>query len=100
MYIGGRFTDEYRKIEIGLGVNDSIRVDGSNPFAKIRFNEKDFVKFINNKVVNRQDGLLSRGAKGGALYIGAYTSVIINGEFRNNSATTPYLLQKTVQIML
>ena len=94
MYIGGRFTDEYRKIEIGLGVNDSIRVDGSNPFAKIRFNEKDFVKFINNKVVNRQDGLLSRGAKGGALYIGAYTSVIINGEFRNNSATTPYLLPK------
>lgn len=95
MYIGGRPDDEYRRIDIGLGVNDSIRIDGSNPLNnRIRFGEKDFVRFLNNRVVNRQDGLLSRGAKGGGLYIGAFTSMIVNGEFRNNSAETPYLLPK------
>ena len=92
MYIGGRFDDEYRRLEIGLGVNDSIRINTSNPLNdKIRFGEKDFVKFTNNKVLNLQDKLNTRGARGGALYIGAFTSIIINGEFENNSAETPYL---------
>ena len=95
MFIGGRFDDEYRRLEIGLGVNDSIRIDNSNPLNdKIRFGEKDFIKFTNNKVVNLQDALSTRGAKGGALYIGAFTSVVLNGEFTNNSAETPFLLPK------
>lgn len=95
MYIGGRFNDEYRRLEIGLGVNDSIRINAINPLNdKIRFGEKDFVKFTNNKVLNLQDKLSTRGARGGALYIGAFTSMIINGEFENNSAETAYLSPK------
>jgi predicted outer membrane repeat protein len=95
MYVGGRFNDEYRRLEIGLGVNDSIRINTSNPLNdKIRFGEKDFVKFTNNRVLNLQDKLSTRGARGGALYIGAFTSMIINGEFENNSAETAYLSPK------
>ncbi|MFM7157118.1 MAG: hypothetical protein ACKO0Y_04825, partial [Bacteroidota bacterium] len=95
MYIGGRFDDEYRRLEIGLGVNDSIRINSIIPLNdKIRFGEKDYIKFTNNKVLNLQEKLSSRGARGGALYIGAFTSMVINGEFENNSAETPYLSPK------
>ena len=61
---------------------------------QIRFGEKDYIKFTNNKVLNLQEKLSSRGARGGALYIGAFTSMVINGEFENNSAETPYLSPK------
>jgi len=95
MYIGGRFDDEYRRLEIGLGVNDSIRINTLNPLNdQIRFGEKDYVKFVNNKVLNLQDRLSTRGARGGGLYIGAFTSMVINGEFENNSAETPFLSPK------
>ncbi|MBI3259726.1 MAG: T9SS type A sorting domain-containing protein [Ignavibacteriae bacterium] len=89
LVISGRELDENRKIEIGLGVNDSIRT-AAGPFGFVSFGSKDFVTFINNHVTNRQFSPNSRGAKGGALYIGKYTSMIINGSFTNNYAETPY----------
>lgn len=89
LVIAGRELDENRKIEIGLGVNDSIRV-AAGPFGFINFGSKDFVNFSNNYALNRQSSPNSRGAKGGALYIGKYTSLIVNGSFRNNYAETPY----------
>lgn len=89
MVISGRELDENRKIEIGLGVNDSIRTS-AGPFGFTNFGSKDYINFTNNYAVNRQLSPNSRGAKGGALYIGKYTSLIINGSFTNNYAETPY----------
>jgi len=89
MLIAGRELDENRKIEIGLGVNDSIRT-AAGPFGFVSFGSKDFITFTNNYALNRQSSPNSRGAKGGALYIGKYTSLVINGSFRNNFTETPY----------
>lgn len=89
VFISGRELDENRKIEIGLGINDSIRV-ATGPFGFRSFGAKDFVVFNNNTAINRQLHPNSRGARGGALFIGNYTSMIINGSFRSNSTQTPY----------
>jgi predicted outer membrane repeat protein len=98
LYISGREIDENRKIEIGLGVNDSIRIaDGPNGFVSMQ--SKDFIIFENNQALTRQPLLAvinskirnNRGSKGGALYIGDYTSVIFSGTVRNNRTSTPYL---------
>lgn len=96
LFISGRELDENRKIEIGLGVNDSMRV-ADGPFGFRSFGSKDFVSFTNNSAVNRQLHPNSRGARGGALYIGNYTSMIINGSFRNNSTQTPYQNQYNIE---
>lgn len=94
--ISGRELDENRKIEVGLGVNDSIRV-ADGPFGFRSFGSKDFVVFHHNKAVNRQLHPNSRGARGGALYIGNYTSMIINGSFHDNATETPYQNQYNIE---
>lgn len=106
LYIAGRELDENRKIEIGLGVNDSIRTStGPNGFASM--GSKDYIIFENNQALTRQPLLAiinskvrnNRGAKGGALYIGDYTSVIFNGTVRNNKTVTPYLTNDNTEFL-
>lgn len=84
MSIEGR--DETRKIEVGLGINNSIRVG-----SQIRvFANPDSLNFTNNRARNLQANPASLGARGGALYVGDYTSVTLAGRFDNNSTSAPF----------
>lgn len=73
LYIAGR-----TQMEIGLGIN--------NGFAPAQ----DYVLFEGNTAKNLQPitptgtGAVTRGARGGAVYIGDATSVIFSGKFVNN----------------
>ncbi|MBL8005736.1 MAG: T9SS type A sorting domain-containing protein [Candidatus Kapabacteria bacterium] len=84
MSIEGR--DETRKIEVGLGINNSIRVGN-----QIRvFATADSLNFRNNRARNLQSNPASLGARGGALYVGNYTNVTLAGRFDNNSTSAPF----------
>jgi predicted outer membrane repeat protein len=90
MYIGGRTP-----IEVTLGNNNFY--DGfGNLFPTVG---RDYVKFANNRAINLQAAtprtvngrtFFTNGAKGGALYVGSATSVIISGHFQSNWTNTEF----------
>jgi len=93
LYISGSSHDIGRSIEFTLGMNDSIRLGlnqtfqnpnniGSSPTSTSA--HKDYIVFQSNSAQNYQSSRNSEGARGGAIYIGKYTSVIIAGEFFDN----------------
>lgn len=99
MYISGT-EDETRQIEFGLGVNDQLKLgdnlEKQNPNAFIEdINFKDYLVFRNNKAVNLQKELNTEGAKGGAIYVGKNTSLIIAGQFENNYTDARWLVNTT-----
>ncbi len=72
VYISGRWG-----IHVGLGVND--------------FQGYDYVIFDGNKVTNNQQVTGTNGARGGALYVTGYTSVVTTGRYRSNMTETPFV---------
>jgi len=86
IYIAGVNEYKDRLIEVGLGVNNSIMIDNKEVF----FPEQDFFKAIGNEARNFQQSLSSEGARGGAIYVGKYTSLIVSGEFTNNQTKAKY----------
>lgn len=96
IYIAGREFDENRRMEIGFGINNSINVD-ANGNGIYEANERislgdDSFSAINNRVENRQKSGQSVGSKGGAIYVGDYTSLIVAGYFNSNEAFSPYFV--------
>ena len=81
IYISSRDGSE-NNIEVGLGVNNSLMIDG----ALVVFEEKDSFKCTNNAAQNYQGHASSKGARGGAIYVGDYTSLIVAGYFNSNEA--------------
>lgn len=85
LYIAGRTP-----IEIGFGINNFY----DNLGRQLSTVEPDYVGFNNNRAINLQ-GLTpqnnreTRGARGGAVYVGDATSVIFSGKFENNSTVIP-----------
>lgn len=80
--------------EVGFGVNNSINIHGPGPgYAPTlqTFPLHDTLLFFHNWANNYQGGVTSLGARGGALYVGNHTSMIVAGEFINNYAYTKYL---------
>ena len=85
IYISGDEAGKNRQLEIGLGINDSLLINGVvTPLG--------FDKFIaiGNIAENRQNSPNTEGARGGAVYVAKYTSLIIAGEFKNNKAFCEY----------
>ncbi|GMV53078.1 MAG: T9SS C-terminal target domain-containing protein [Chlorobi bacterium] len=77
IYIAGR-----THMVVGLGIND--------------FQGKDTLECLDNYALNRQPSTpvgnqVTRGAKGGAIYIGDSTGVILAGRFTGNSTSVPYI---------
>lgn len=72
VYISGRWG-----IHVGLGVND--------------YQGYDYVIFDGNKVTNYQQVSGTNGARGGALYVTGYTSVVTTGRYRSNMTETPFV---------
>jgi hypothetical protein len=95
LYIAGT-EDDTRQIEFTLGMNDSIRLGQSqvlqNPGGS---GYKDYIRFHKNTAHNYQSSLNSEGAHGGAIYVGRNTSLIIAGEFTDNSTHAKYLVDET-----
>ncbi len=78
VYIAGR-----NLIEVSLGNNNGFAPDN------------DYVIFENNEAINLQpvtpnNGKVTQGAKGGAIYVGDATSVILAGRFKGNAVSTPF----------
>lgn len=96
IYISGLNGDENRRIEVGLGINNAINVD-ANGDGVYQANERlslgnDLFIANNNRVENRQEAAQSVGSKGGAIYVGDYTSLIVAGHFNSNEAFAPYFI--------
>lgn len=77
---------KYKNIEVGLGVNNSIKVEGTEVF----FPEPDYFKADGNEARNYQSNLASEGARGGAIYVGEHTALILAGELSNNKTRAKY----------
>lgn len=82
VYISGRSP-----MIVGFGIND--------------FQGKDTIECISNYAENRQpsttvgQGIRTRGARGGAVYVGDQTSVIFAGRYSTNRTTTPFITNVT-----
>ena len=86
IYIAG--VDEYkdRQIEVSFGLNHSIMVGGNQVF----FAQQDEFHATKNEARDYQSSMNTDGARGGAIYAGKYTSLIVAGEFSNNRAYSKY----------
>ena len=83
LYISGRENDPAPVVMgIGLGINTSI-----NTVTAGTLTLSDGVEFLSNLARNFQNQSTSKGARGGAIYIGENTSLIVKGKFTNNKAS-------------
>lgn len=85
IYMAGR--EENRQIEVGLGVNNSIKINGNT----VNFPKYDSFIASRNFAANYQDAGSSEGARGGAVYVGEYTSLILAGELSQNETFTKFM---------
>lgn len=87
VYISGAETVENRQMEVGFGINNSIKIAG----VTTNFDKRDQITFTGNNAKNYQTGGGTAGARGGALYVGEYTSVILAGKYISNFTSAPLL---------
>lgn len=85
VYISGAPDKRDYEIEIGLGVNQTLNIGGS----LVRFSVRDAFRADNNEAINYQTAAGSEGSRGGAIYVGDFTSLILGGYFTNNRTTVP-----------
>ncbi len=88
IYIAGFYGANPRQIEVGFGINNSINDANGN---LITFNAADEFVAEGNEARNYQGVGFSEGARGGALYVGDYTSMIVAGEYKFNKTYTKFL---------
>lgn len=93
LYVAGDPVMEYTQMEIGFGINNKMMIGGKE--VVLDSNYFDTFEATNNKAYNYQSHLSSLGARGGAAYIGAFTSVIFSGSFMNNSTNADFLINPT-----
>ncbi|MDC1067780.1 FlgD immunoglobulin-like domain containing protein [Candidatus Kapabacteria bacterium] len=98
IYISGRSDSEYRRMEVGFGVNNSINIEsngilGYQSDELVTFEDPDTFRAELNQVENRQEHPNSMGAKGGAVYVGSYTSLIVAGQFIGNESLAKYFTE-------
>ncbi len=90
LYIAGNEANENRRMEIALGLNDRLLINGNVVELDPGYN--DALEVTNNEASNYQGHMSSFGARGGAIYVGANTSVIFSGKFENNQTKAPFLV--------
>jgi len=102
MYIAGTQYDYDRKIEITLGMNNSIFINTpSGTRQQIFFNnptspssrKPDSFIASSNEARNFQQSGSSMGARGGAIYLGANSSLILAGELTGNQTWAKYFME-------
>lgn len=83
-YGGAVYIEGRNQMEIGLGINNAMTIGGVNN----TFLNPDTYIATGNKAFNLQNDTRSDGAKGGALYLGPNTSLIIAGKSDFNETHT------------
>ncbi len=91
LFIAGR-TTVGNQMEIALGVNTKIKTTS----GVLTLAEFDTVEFNSNFAKNYQMNLGSEGAMGGAIYLGANTSLLVAGKFNSNEAVSPFMGEPVV----
>lgn len=86
IYIGGEEHNIDRQIEIGFGINNSLMIGGQ----EVQFNKLDQFNALMNEARNYQKSMNTEGARGGAIYVGSNTSLIVAGQFNQNVAKARY----------
>jgi len=96
IYISGdKYDPMTREIEIAFGLNNIINL---NDGTSLTFTQDDSFACIENEAKNYQNQLPSstikgtKGARGGAIYLGSNTSLIVAGDFTANIADAEFLL--------
>lgn len=96
LYISGDDADENRQIEIGLGVNNKLLIEGKvvdlNKPETATAAYEDTYEATSNLAINLQNHLSTFGARGGAIYVGKYTSLLVAGSFIANETQSPFLV--------
>lgn len=90
VYMAGAEGQENRRLEVGFGINHSIMIDG----ALVTFDKEDTFSATGNSANNYQNSGSSMGARGGAIYVGKYTSLILAGNYSSNETYTKFLQDK------
>ena len=93
IYIAGCHTGERRQLEVGLGVNNSINIynDEEDSHKTLVFSQEDSFEASGNSANNYQSNPSTWGARGGAIYLGRYTSLIVAGKFVSNETKAEFL---------
>ena len=83
---GAIYIDGRDPMIIGLGIND--------------FQGKDTLELNSNYSLNRQPStpnntVVTDGAKGGAVYVGAQTAVVFAGRYTDNMTSVPFITEHT-----
>jgi len=88
VYMAGKDgqTGMNTQIEVALGLNNTINTS----YGTIRFSDDTF-EAIGNTANNYQNDGKTLGSRGGAVYVGRYTSLMIAGKFESNLTYTKYL---------
>lgn len=90
IYVAGKITnveDSRNQLEIGFGVNHSINTAG----GLLTFPVEDTARFVQNRAYNYQKSDKTFGARGGAIYVGENTSLIVAGKFYQNETNSPFM---------
>lgn len=90
LYIAGDPQSENTQMEIAFGVNNKMMMGGVEVLLDSSY--YDTFEATNNKASNYQSHMSTFGARGGAVYVGAYTSVIFSGSFMNNHTNADFLI--------
>lgn len=86
---GAIYLDGRDQIEVALGYNKSLNIYQGQGSSQLTFQDK--FEAIGNSANNYQYGGATLGARGGAIYVGTNTSLIVAGKFESNSTNAPFL---------
>lgn len=85
IYIAG--NDENSKMEVAFGLNNSVKIAGEEQ----EFDDPDTFEATGNECENYQGAASTKGSRGGAIYLGAYTSLLVAGDFSHNRTYVKFL---------
>jgi len=89
VYVAGDENLNNNRIEIGLGLNNSMNIGGNI----VNFPTPDSFVATGNIASNYQANAATLGSRGGAIYAGHNTSLIVSGRLNANETRVPELIK-------
>lgn len=96
---GRKDKPEVNQMEVGLGVNRAVNILTKNLVdTLITLADNDTVNFVGNNAQNLQNFVNSEGSMGGAIYLGANTSLIVAGKFNSNFTKSQFMEEDNLAV--
>lgn len=97
IYMSGEGYERNTSIEVALGSNNQIKMGGIYVDLYTSASNFAFDQFraTSNFAANYQEASGSEGARGGAIYLGKNTALILSGELKDNYTYTKYMNEGT-----